>query len=95
MECERISFSGHAVQRMFERSIKEHSVIEVIKTGEIIASYPDDDPYPSFLVLGFANDIPIHVVTAKDDESGNCYVITVYIPKSMIWRLGYSERRES
>ena len=57
-----------------------------------IASYPDDDPYPSFLVLGFANDIPIHVVTAKD-ENGNCYVITVYIPKSTIWMSGYRERR--
>ena len=44
MECKRISFSGHAVQRMFERGIREKDVIEVIKTGKIIASYPDDDP---------------------------------------------------
>ena len=95
MECKRISFSGHAIQRMFERGIRKKDVIEVIKTGEIIASYSDDDPYPSFLMLGFKNDTPVHVVIAKNDKNGNCYVITVYSPKSEIWRDGYRERRES
>jgi len=95
MECKRINFSGHAVQRMFERGIREKDVIEIIKTGEIIASYRDDDPYPSFLMLGFKNDTPVHVVIARDDETVNCYVITVYSPKSEIWQAGYRERRES
>ena len=39
MECKIINFSGHAVQRMFERGIREKDVIEIIKTGEIIPSY--------------------------------------------------------
>ena len=52
MDCEKISFSGHAVQRMFERGIGKEAVIGVIRTGEVIVSYPDDYPYPSFLMLG-------------------------------------------
>ena len=80
---------------MFERGIREKDVIEIIKTGEIIASYLDDDPYPSFLMLGFKNDTPVHVVITRDDETLNCYVITVYSPKSEIWQAGFRERRES
>ena len=78
---------------MFERSIKKKTVTEVIKTGEIIASYPDDDSYPSFLMLGFKNGTPIHVVIARDDETLICYAITVYFPKSEVWQSGYKERR--
>jgi len=95
MDCERISFSGHAVQRMFERGIGKEAVIDVIRTGEVIASYPDDYPYPSFLMLGFKKAPPIHVVVARDDKDGNCYVITVYLPKAGIWQAGFRERRES
>ncbi|MBN1601531.1 MAG: DUF4258 domain-containing protein [Chitinispirillaceae bacterium] len=95
MNCDNINFSSHAVQRMFERGIKKQSVVEVIKSGKIIDSYPDDDPYPSFLTLGFENNMPIHVVVAKDDKNRSCYVITVYLPKAGIWHAGFRERRES
>jgi hypothetical protein len=47
MECERVVFSGHAVQRMFQRGIGRHAVLEVIAAGEAIAEYPDDTPNPS------------------------------------------------
>ena len=95
MNCDNINFSGHAVQRMFERGIMKQSAVEVIKSGKIIASYPDDEPYPSFLMLGFENDTPIHLVIAKNEKAGDCYVITVYFPKSDIWQDGYMKRRES
>ncbi len=95
MNCDNINFSGHAVQRMFERGIKKQSVVEVISSGKIIASYPDDEPYPSFLMLGFKNDTPIHSVIAKNQKTGDCYVITVYFPKSDIWQAGFEKRRES
>ena len=40
---------------MFERGIGKEAVIEVIRTGEVIVSYPDDYPYPSFLMLYYQN----------------------------------------
>ena len=46
-------------------------------------------------MLGFKNDTPVHVVITRDDETLNCYVITVYSPKSEIWQAGFRERRES
>ena len=95
MDCKKISFSGHAVQRMFERGIGKDSVIKVIRTGDIIVSYPDDYPYPSFLMLGFKKNMPIHVVIARNEMDGNCYVITVYLPKAEIWEAGFRVRRES
>jgi hypothetical protein len=95
MNCNNIKFSGHAVQRMFERGIKKQSVVEVSRSGMIIASYPDDEPYPSFLLLGFENNTPIHLVIARNEKTGDCYVITVYFPKSDIWQAGFKKRRES
>jgi len=32
--------------------------------GEEVAAYPDDRPYPSYLVLYYINQRPIHVVVA-------------------------------
>lgn len=66
MKCNNINFSSHAVQRMFERGIMKQSVVEVIKSGKIIVSYSDDEPYPSFLMLGFENETPIHLVIARN-----------------------------
>ena len=80
---------------MFDRGIGKESVIEVIRTGDVIVSYPDDYPYPSFLMLGFKKTTPIHAVVAIDDTDGYCYVITVYLPKAEIWEAGFRERRES
>ena len=66
----------------------------VIRSGKIIASYPDDEPYPSFLMLGFENDTPIHLAIDQNEKTGDCYVITVYFPKSDIWQAGFKKRRE-
>ena len=70
MNCENINFSSPAVQRMYERGIKKQSVVEVIKSGKIIASYPDDEPYPSFLMLGFENDTAIYLPKSDIWQAG-------------------------
>jgi hypothetical protein len=51
MDCKHTVFSGHAVRRMFERGIKESHVSKVIAEGELIAEYPDDEPFPSMLLM--------------------------------------------
>lgn len=70
MECGSVSFSGHALRRMFERRIDRADVLAVLRNGDVISEYTDDKPYPSFLLLGFVKDGPLHVVAAKELQQG-------------------------
>lgn len=94
MDCTEVVFSGHAIRRMFERAISKDDVLITIKLGEIIESYPNDTPYPSVLLLGFMENFPLHVVLAKDELTGSCIIITVYIPGTNIWEPGYKRRKK-
>ncbi|HQN92167.1 MAG TPA: DUF4258 domain-containing protein [Methanoculleus sp.] len=47
---------------MFGRNISTDDLFLAIRTGEIIESYPDDEPCPSALMLGFIGDHAYHVV---------------------------------
>ena len=93
MNCDRIVFSGHALQRMFERGLSGSDVRSVIHGGEEIASYPDDTPYPSCVMLGFMEDQAVHVVVAQEENTQTCYVITVYRPNSDLWESDFKRRR--
>lgn len=93
MGCRSVTFSRHAVQRMFERAIDKDSVIEVLRTGEVIAEYPDDEPYPSYLMLGFLGGRPLHVVVAVEKEPEICHVVTAYDPDPAIWDKNFRKRR--
>ncbi len=83
----------HAIERMFQRDISERQVEEVIENGEIIESYIDDKPYPSFLTLGYVDDIALHVVYAKDEED-NIIVITAYKPNLTKWQEDLKTRKD-
>ena len=93
MDYERVLFSGHAVQRMFERGIGKADVLSVLADGKVVAKYPDDAPYPTCLMLGFAADQPLHVLVARDDVSQTCYVVTVYVPDLELWDSDFKTRR--
>lgn len=93
MDCANVRFSGHAFQRMFLRSIDRDMVISVLLNGQIIAEYPDDQPYPSALVLGFDEGRPIHVVVGQDPTTRSCVVVTVYIPDPARWTSDFKSRR--
>lgn len=95
MNCKQIIFSQHAVQRMFERGIQTNAVRAVIESGEVIGDYPDDKPFPSCLVLGWIEGMPIHVVIAIDFSSQECYIITVYVPDLEIWHPDFRTKRLS
>jgi hypothetical protein len=47
MDRAQVVFSGHAIQRMFQRGIRREDVLAVLSSGEVVAEYPDDTPYPS------------------------------------------------
>ena len=72
LQFERLVFSSHALQRTFERGISVDAVKGVMTAADIIEDYPQDQPYPSCLVLGWADERPLHVVAALDATSGTC-----------------------
>ncbi len=94
INCKKVSFSGHAVQRMYERAISKSQVMLVVESGNIIAEYPNDTPYPSYLLNGIADNKPLHLVIAVDNSDGSCYIVTVYIPESSQWTDNYQSRRK-
>ena len=83
----------HAIERMFQRNISEQQVRDVIDKGEVLESYSDDKPYPSWLVLGYSQKIALHVVYAVDEED-NIIVITVYRPSLEKWQNDLRTRKE-
>jgi len=93
MGSEHLVFRVHAIQRMFERAISKEDVRKALETGTIIELYPDDEPYPTRLVLGWSGARPIHVVAADNRDQGEVIVITVYEPDLDRWQPGFSERR--
>jgi len=93
VNCGSLSFSGHALRRMFERGLSRLDVAAAIHDGEVIADYPDDRPHPSCLLLGFVDHRPVHVVVAHDRARECCIVVTAYIPDSALWADGFRKRR--
>jgi hypothetical protein len=81
----------HALQRMVERGIGEEDVVRVITDGKEIESYPEDKPYPSRLLLGWAEHRPIHVVAATGEHE--IIIITVYQPDPSQWEPGFERRK--
>ena len=95
MEFKEIFFTGHAIQRMFERNIDEDDIFSVITRGEVIENYPDDMPYPSHLIFGNIGGKPLHVVVAFDGKAKTCYVVTVYHPDPELWEADFKKRRKT
>jgi Domain of unknown function (DUF4258) len=89
----KLIFRKHALQRMFQRSIRVEDVRTVLSGGRSIIDYPDDTPYPSRLMLGWCGERPIHVVAADTPES-ETIIITVYEPDPALWEPGF-ERKKS
>jgi len=94
-DFDRVLFSGHAVRRMFERGLSKDDVLGIVRDGEVIADYPEDEPYPSYLLLGFVRDRPVHVVLAHDSESGTAVIVTAYEPEPELWSEDFKTRRQS
>lgn len=94
MASRRIRFRVHAIRRMFERRIAEEDVSCVLSTGEVLEEYPDDEPYPSRLILGWCNRRPIHVVAADNKVDGETIVVTVYEPDAKVWESDFRRKRK-
>lgn len=87
-----IKITQHLFDRLRERGIKYIDVKHCILQGEIIESYPDDYPYPSCLVLGYAvNGSPLHVVAGIG--GGYLWMITAYYPDNKQWESDLKTRK--
>ena len=69
---------------MFKRSISLDEVRFILTNGEVIKEYPDDKPYPSYLIFGLINLRPLHLLVAKNVDTDSCILITVYEPDKNI-----------
>lgn len=78
----RIIWRQHALSRMLEREISRADVQLTIDEGELIETYPETHPYPTYLVLGYSRGQPLHVVLALDSSKETAYIITAYIPST-------------
>src|SRR5512145_3336939 len=90
IESSEILISHHARVRMFERNVSTDDLVAVISSGEIIETYPDDEPCPSVLIMGLFDGIVYHTVIAVCTD--HIRVITVYIPEENKW-IEYRRRR--
>lgn len=86
-----VLYSTHALKRMFQRGLSAAVVEQVLSTGQVIASYPDDTPYESRLILGFHGAQPVHVVAANAENS-DTVVITAYVPDTSIWDSSFTRK---
>ena len=91
----KLVFRQHAIRRMFERRISVEDVNAALATGNTIEDYPDDTPYPSRLLLGYAGARPLHVVAADNATEGEQIIITVYEPDPAQWEPTFTLRKKS
>jgi hypothetical protein len=77
-----VVFTRHAIDEMKQEEfgrIYETEVSEVVESGAIIIEYPDDTPYPSYLIYGRTQDgRPIHLVCAYSEQDERIIIVTVY-----------------
>ena len=92
--CENgsIRWTGHILKRLMQRGIFQASVVQAIRSGEIIEQYPDDYPYPSCLLLGTTEaGEALHRVCGIGE--GKVWLITAYHPDPDEWESDLKTRR--
>ncbi|MBI1787155.1 MAG: DUF4258 domain-containing protein [Acidobacteria bacterium] len=80
-------------ERGLQRSRRSPNVLEVLRSGEVIAEYPEDKPFPSCLLLGFTGGRGLHVVAPMDRGTEACHIITACPPDPARWREDFKTRQ--
>ena len=78
---------------MLERAISMEEIENAVESGESIEEYPDDQPFPSRLLLGWTGSRPLHVVVADETDSDVTHVITAYEPDPGQWEDDFERRK--
>ncbi len=85
-------WKDHFLQRMFQRKITMKNVFDVLKSFEIVEEYTEDSPFPSYLIMGFSQKEPFHIVLSLNEEDLELHMITVYRPAKDMWDEKYRRR---
>jgi len=90
----KLRWTNHIFIRLAQIEISMEDLQTAILNGEIIEDYPNDHPYPSYLIMGYraSNDI-IHVVCAPNDIGTELWLITAYIPTPKKWMDDFKTRK--
>lgn len=91
---DHIVFKKYALTRMLERKILSDDIQKVLVNFIVLEEYYNDKPFSSFLVLGYAEERPIHAVVSYDSEYEIIYIITIYEPSIELWGNNFTERRK-
>ena len=90
----RVNWKKHALRRMLERQISRERIFATIADGEVIEEHELERPLVSYLVLGYYNKKPLHVMLAVDSREDILWIITVYKPSSSEWHEDMKTRRK-
>jgi len=72
-------YSLHADEERDAEGLTFAQVREALLNAQLLEEYPDTGRGESCLVVGFAGQLPIHVVCGR--RRGKIVVITVYVPR--------------
>mgnify|MGYP001617751831 CR=1 FL=1 len=71
--------SQHAIEEANAEDLDLTQIETAILNGQILEQYTDTGRGPSCLIVGFADELPVHVVCGEKGDK--IVVITVYVPK--------------
>ena len=91
----KYELSKHAEREREADRISIQELEMALVDCEIIEDYPEDPRGPSFLVLGFSEERPIHAVGALRTDPDELLLITVYDPSKNPdrWAENYRKRK--
>ena len=94
-----LRFTDHARREMESELfgvIRVEVILDALASGEIIEDYPEDQPYPSCLILGRTmSGRPLHIVCAPVLTETLLIVITTYQPDPERWEADLKQRKRS
>jgi len=79
VSADQYSYTHHADIERVADELTFAQIEEALLNGEILEQYPDSGRGESCLIVGFANDVPIHIVCARRGEK--TVLVTVYVPR--------------
>ena len=94
VRAKRYYLTKHATIVRLERGITIAELEQALLNGEIVERYPDAQPYPSCLILGWlTSGDPLHVVCSRGDTEPALRIVTLYEPEDALWETDYKTRK--
>ena len=94
VRAKRYRVTRHATIVRLEQGISTEALARVLLTGDIIERYPDQEPYPACLVLGWlTSGDPLHIVCSKGNIEPALRIVTIYEPEPELWESDCKTRK--